>query len=81
MPADSASVQCAQDVNDSILAIRIPEGAHHLDLFFSHPNDPRSVTAAREAQRREMRRWVKQKARRVAAARLGGRRSGSSAVL
>lgn len=32
-----------QDVNDSLKAIRIPKGAHHLDLFFAHVNDPPSV--------------------------------------
>lgn len=56
-----------QDVGRSVKAITIPEGAHHLDLFFSHPNDPASVIAARKAQRKEMRKWVKQKAKRVAA--------------
>lgn len=56
-----------QDVNESIKAIIIPEGAHHLDLFFSHPKDPESVKVARDQQRSEMHKWVAQKAQRVAA--------------
>ncbi len=51
-----------QDVNESIKAIIIPEGAHHLDLFFSHPKDPVSVRAARTQQRSEIHKWVQQKA-------------------
>ena len=46
------------DVSPSAVAILIPEGAHHLDLMFSHPDDPASVTKARETQRAHMRRWV-----------------------
>jgi len=56
-----------EDVNESIKAIIIPEGAHHLDLFFSHPKDPESVKVARDQQRSEMHKWVAQKAQRVAA--------------
>ena len=45
-------------VSRSVIAVTIPEGAHHLDLFFEHPDDPGSVRAARSMERREMRRWV-----------------------
>ena len=36
----------------------IPDGAHHLDLMFSHPNDPPSVRAARAFELASIRRWV-----------------------
>jgi lysosomal Pro-X carboxypeptidase len=39
-------------------SILIAEAAHHLDLMFSHPDDPPSVTRARETERRFIRRWV-----------------------
>ena len=62
------------NLSDSVVAVLIPEGAHHLDLMFSHPLDPPSVTAARAAQRAHMRAWVDQAARRGAG---GGPRLGA----
>jgi hypothetical protein len=39
------------------------QGAHHLDLMFSHPLDPPSVIAARKVQLRHIKHWIKQAAR------------------
>ncbi|KAL3139915.1 hypothetical protein ABBQ38_004205 [Trebouxia sp. C0009 RCD-2024] len=47
-----------EDVSDSVVAVVIPEGAHHLDLMFSNPLDPPSVTEARNLERQHMHRWV-----------------------
>ncbi len=62
------------NLSDSVVAVLIPEGAHHLDLMFSHPLDPPSVTAARATQRAHMRAWVDQAARHGAG---GGPRLGA----
>jgi hypothetical protein len=48
------------DASDSVVSVFIPEGAHHLDLMFSHPDDPASVTAARITEKAHMWRWVDQ---------------------
>ena len=42
---------------DSI-SLMIGEAAHHLDLMFSHPDDPASVVKARDTERVFMKRWV-----------------------
>lgn len=55
-----------QDVGQSIKAITIPEGAHHLDLFFADEKDPQSVRQARQLQRAEMHQWIRNKAEKVA---------------
>jgi pimeloyl-ACP methyl ester carboxylesterase len=47
-----------QNVSDSILALIIPEGGHHLDLFFSTPQDPPSVVAVRHEQLANIQRWI-----------------------
>ncbi|GFR51787.1 hypothetical protein Agub_g14244, partial [Astrephomene gubernaculifera] len=49
------------DVSDSLPAVIIPEGAHHLDLMFSHPDDPLSVTEVRNFQREAIRSWIKKR--------------------
>lgn len=55
-----------RNLSDSVVAVLIPEGAHHLDLMFSHPLDPPSVVAARNTQRAHMRAWVAEAAERRA---------------
>ena len=47
-----------EDLSDTLVAVIIPEGAHHLDLMFSHPDDPPSVTEAREKEVAQMKRWL-----------------------
>lgn len=36
------------------------QGAHHLDLMFSHPLDPPSVKAARATEEQHISRWIEQ---------------------
>ncbi|GIL95215.1 hypothetical protein Vretimale_1298, partial [Volvox reticuliferus] len=49
-----------QNVSNSVVAVIIPEGAHHLDLMYSSPADPPSVQAARQVEMRHVRRWTDQ---------------------
>ena len=48
------------NLSDSLLAIVIPNGAHHIDLMFSDPADARyeDIGWARAFERAQMRRWV-----------------------
>ncbi|KAG2439903.1 hypothetical protein HYH02_010533 [Chlamydomonas schloesseri] len=48
------------NVSDSVVAISIPEGAHHLDLMYSTPSDPPSVVAARQQEMALVRSWIAQ---------------------
>lgn len=47
-----------EDVSDSVVAVLIEEGAHHLDLMFSHPDDPVSVIEARALEKAHIKRWL-----------------------
>ncbi|KAF0686758.1 Aste57867_21463 [Aphanomyces stellatus] len=47
-----------ESLSDSIVAVSIDQGAHHLDLMFNHDNDPVSVRQARAVELREIRKWV-----------------------
>ena len=42
----------------SLHAVFIPDGAHHLDFMFSHPNDTASVKRARASEREVIRGWI-----------------------
>lgn len=53
--------------DDSVVVVLIPEGGHHVDLFFENEADPKSVKEAREVERQNMRRWVEQARARVEA--------------
>ena len=39
-------------------AILIEDGAHHLDLRTPHPDDPESVVAAREQEKKLISGWI-----------------------
>uniref|UniRef100_A0A2P2HZL6 Lysosomal Pro-X carboxypeptidase n=2 Tax=Hirondellea gigas TaxID=1518452 RepID=A0A2P2HZL6_9CRUS len=49
-----------EDVNDSVLAVIIPEGAHHLDLRSSERADPQSVIEARTIHKENINKWISQ---------------------
>ena len=47
-----------ESVSESVVAILIDEGAHHLDLRSSNPADPPSVIKAREQEKTIIRGWI-----------------------
>ncbi|XP_014462073.2 lysosomal Pro-X carboxypeptidase [Alligator mississippiensis] len=47
-----------QNITNSLVAIVIPEGAHHLDLRSSNPCDPKSVRQARALEVHYMKQWI-----------------------
>lgn len=47
-------------ISETLVAVIIPEGGHHLDLFFSHPDDPASVKEARNIEEEHIARWIKE---------------------
>ena len=47
-----------ESVSESVVAILIDEGAHHLDLRSSNPADPPSVIKAREQEKTIIRSWI-----------------------
>ena len=47
-------------ISDSVVAVIIPEGAHHLDLRGANPLDFPSVTKARELHKENIQQWIKQ---------------------
>jgi hypothetical protein len=49
-----------RDVSDSVVAVFIEEGAHHLDLMFPHPDDPPSVINARLLEAAHIKKWVQE---------------------
>lgn len=46
-------------LSDTLVAVHIPEGAHHLDLMFSNEKDPESVIMAREIEEENITKWIK----------------------
>ncbi|XP_014813850.1 PREDICTED: lysosomal Pro-X carboxypeptidase [Calidris pugnax] len=52
-----------KNISDSLVAIVIPDGAHHLDLRSRNPADPQSVQQARALEICYMKQWI-EKARR-----------------
>lgn len=46
--------------SERLVMVSIKDGAHHLDLRSSNPMDPRSVIEAREIEKEQIRKWIKQ---------------------
>ncbi|MEE6473119.1 hypothetical protein FKM82_009852 [Ascaphus truei] len=46
------------NISDTLVAISIPEGAHHLDLRSNNAYDPRSVLLARSLEVDYMKKWI-----------------------
>lgn len=49
-----------EDINDSVKAFIIPQGAHHLDLRSSEAADPQSVRDARKFHAANVKQWILQ---------------------
>ena len=69
-----------EDVSDTVVAVIIKEGAHHLDLMWSRDDDPQGVAAARRREMAHARRWVEDAARRRPAAVAAGRAAAAEAA-
>ena len=52
------------NLSETVLAVLIPNGAHHIDLMFSTAVDPQypDIEAARALERREIAKWIAQAA-------------------
>ena len=48
------------NVSNTIHSILIEGGAHHLDLMFSHPDDPESVLQARKFELEQIKQWIEE---------------------
>ena len=49
-----------ESVSETVVAVDIQEGAHHVDLFYSHPSDNASLRGARKLEMEHVRRWIRQ---------------------
>ncbi|XP_026756593.2 lysosomal Pro-X carboxypeptidase [Galleria mellonella] len=45
-------------VSDTVVAVVIVDGAHHLDLMPQNPNDPGTVIEARKIHKQNIRKWI-----------------------
>jgi len=43
-----------------IVIVKIEEGAHHADLWFTHPNEPMSLTVARAKEMETLSEWIRE---------------------
>merc|ERR1719481_2228787 len=58
-PWSSGGVLKSSETKNGVVAIIIPEGAHHLDLRGSDPADPVSVRLARKQEKTYIQTWIK----------------------
>mmetsp|Transcript_65599 Transcript_65599/g.179928 ORF Transcript_65599/g.179928 Transcript_65599/m.179928 type:complete len:208 (+) Transcript_65599:108-731(+) len=57
-PWRSGGVLTSPDAAAGLVAIEVPQGAHHLDLMFSNPADPPAVRAVRDKEVAIIRSWI-----------------------
>ncbi|KAF6334004.1 prolylcarboxypeptidase [Rhinolophus ferrumequinum] len=48
-----------KDITDTLVAITIPDGAHHLDLRANNAFDPKTVLLARSLEVKYMKQWIR----------------------
>ncbi|KAI8476688.1 MAG: serine carboxypeptidase S28-domain-containing protein [Monoraphidium minutum] len=51
-------LEAGPGVDASIVAVKIPDGGHHVDLMFDHPEDSPAIRGARATILAEVARWV-----------------------
>lgn len=66
-PWSAGGVVNGKGFDQSVVVVLIPNGAHHIDLMFSNPEDPADVTTARNIELANIRKWINQAKSRVAA--------------
>jgi len=49
-----------KNISDSLIALELPLGAHHLDLFFPTASDPPCAIEARLIEEHHIRKWIKE---------------------
>ncbi|XP_023220750.1 lysosomal Pro-X carboxypeptidase-like [Centruroides sculpturatus] len=49
-----------KSLSDSLIALVMPDAAHHLDLRASNSKDPSSVIKARKVEKKFIKRWIRQ---------------------
>jgi len=59
-PWSSGGILRSGKKKSGVVALIIPEGAHHLDLRGSDPADPASVVSARKQERSNIKMWIQQ---------------------
>ena len=47
-----------KSISDSLVAVMIHDGAHHLDLRHKNSGDPQSVIDARDLEKKYMKQWI-----------------------
>jgi hypothetical protein len=47
-----------QSLTDSVVAVQLPTGGHHLDLFFPTADDPPEAIHARQIEEMHIRKWI-----------------------
>ena len=55
-----ASGGVTRSISDSLVAVVIPDGAHHLDLRYNNNYDPPSVLEARALEVKSFKEWIRQ---------------------
>ena len=58
-PWSSGGVISQKTTSKKVVAVLIPNGAHHLDLRAANTNDPNSVVQARDIERQNIEKWIK----------------------
>ena len=48
-----------KNITDTLVAITIPEGTHHLDLRANNAFDPKSLLLARSLEVKYMKQWIR----------------------